>query len=169
MSIVDSRLIAGELFAHAGGKEFFIELVDHVIRRVEHDVLRGAESFDDIEGCQKTVFGTFFEKDLIRELNLPAKLSKRKNPHNLHLDTRVAGFDLDIKTTLGTNWMIPRECVGHWCLLLRVDWRKRRYSIGLLRADDACLTEGCNQDKKRSVSATGKAQIDWIGQNFSYA
>jgi hypothetical protein len=140
-----------------------------VVRDAVNHVLDGESSFENLEGCEKATFGIRFEKRFIKAMNLPRKVSKRNNPHNLLLDTRVAGFHLDIKTTLGgKNWMIPQECIGHWCLLVKVDWRQERFSIGLVRADRHTLTNGTNQDKKHSFSAFGQGFIYWIGEGISY-
>ena len=53
-------------------------------------------------------------------------------------------------------------------MLLKVDWRNERFSIGLLHARRDRLTDGFNQDKKRSVSAAGMKDIFWIGEDVSY-
>jgi hypothetical protein len=133
-------------------------------------ILDGEESLDDLEGCEKTVFGTKFEKRWIKRLDLPRKVSQRKNPHNLKLDTRVAGFDLDVKTTLGgTTWMIPREAVGHWLFLVQVKPKIETVSYGVFKALPEYLTTGKNQDEKVSVSKVGKRAIRWIEQGASYA
>ncbi|RYD74729.1 MAG: hypothetical protein EOP84_19435 [Verrucomicrobiaceae bacterium] len=148
----------------------FLRLTAQVIREAVLHVLDGAGSFDELEGCEKTTFGIKFEKRFLRALALPQKVSKKNNPHKLALDTQVAGLPLDIKTTLGgSTWMIPRECLGHHCLVLRVDWRRERFRVGLVKTDVETVTKGKNQDKKHSLSKAGKQAIHWIGPDQSYA
>lgn len=133
-------------------------------------ILDGAESLDDLEACEKTVFGTKFEKRFVRHLGLPHKTSRKRNPHGLKLDTRVDGLDLDFKTTLGgNNWMVPGEAVGSWLFLVQVDPAAQSVGYGLLKADPENLTAGKNQDKKASVSKIGKQAICWIAQGVPYA
>jgi hypothetical protein len=78
------------------------------------------------------------------------------------LDCNIADHEVDIKFTLGSNWMIPREATGELCLLLKADEAAATFSLGLLRTTSARLNAGGNQDKKRTISAAGKREISWI-------
>lgn len=143
----------------------FVREVGQIVTSTIDYVLDGETSLDDLEGCEKTVFGVKFEKRFIRHFGLPRKVSKKNNPHNLHLDTRLLGQDLDIKCTLGgKNWMIPQEAVGHWCFLVKVDYRAGNFCLGLIKADAENLSPGKNRDTKGSLSAAGREQITWIVQ-----
>jgi len=142
----EGRAIIAELIERGGGtKTKFIETTGQIIRDTLDYVIDGEASLDDLEGCEKTVFGTKFEKRFVRAMGLPRKISKRVNPHNLTMDTRVAGYDLDIKCTLGSTWMIPREAIGNWCFLVQVDYKASDFSLGLFKALPENLTEGENR------------------------
>lgn len=119
------------------------------------DYVLDGDSFDDLEGCVKTFIGTKFEKNFVRMMNLPYG--------KMHiLDTNIAGYDIDIKFTLGNNWMIPPECINQFCLLCQVSYPNQTYRFGLFQANPEFLTKGFNRDQKRSVSAFGKKSIDWL-------
>jgi hypothetical protein len=68
---------------------------------------------------------------------------------------------VDIKNTIGDNWMIPHEAVGELCLLTLINEPAKTYSLGLVRAHNHLLNKP-NQDGKRSLSTKGKATIRWI-------
>lgn len=118
----------------------------------------GFSKIDDLSKPEKTIIGTCIERTIRKEFNIP--LSK-------FLDIGFAdGSFADIKTTCNNNWMIPRECVGQMCLLVKVS--DDTYSVGIFKAEEGLLTEGRNQDKKRSVSAKGKKTIEWILREEEY-
>ena len=58
--------------------------------------------------------------------------------------------------------MIPREAVGKPCILVASDEARHTCYFGILVAHLSNLTHGVNQDQKRSVSATGFANIHWL-------
>jgi hypothetical protein len=74
----------------------------------------------------------------------------------------VCGFDVDAKFSLDGKWMIPREAMGHLCLLMAANDQKSVFTVGLLRIREEILTQGGNQDQKRSISAAGRAAIKWL-------
>lgn len=80
------------------------------------------------------------------------------------LDTTVDGIEVDIKNTIGSNWMIPREAVGQLCLLVQIDEANRCFSIGLLRTAIDSLNKP-NQDGKRSINSQGQGRIRWVVRN----
>lgn len=47
--------------------------------------------------------------------------------------------------------MFPREAVNHYCLLVKIDWEDKKISIGTFYAAIGSLSEGQNQDQKRSI------------------
>ena len=78
------------------------------------------------------------------------------------MDYRIAGFEVDCKysQTLG-RWMIPREAVGHLCLLVWADDQQSKWSVGLIRIDKRFLNKG-NQDLKRTINSAGCTRIRWL-------
>lgn len=58
--------------------------------------------------------------------------------------------------------MIPKEAIGEICLLVKIDDRRSKFWIGLVRADPSLLRSGKNRDGKTSISATGKKLIQWV-------
>ena len=78
------------------------------------------------------------------------------------LDLRVDGHDVDVKNTLGANWMIPREAVGKACILVASDEDRRACYFGIIVARSEYLTAGVNQDQKRSITAAGQMNIHWL-------
>lgn len=74
----------------------------------------------------------------------------------------AAGSEVDIKCTVLKDWMIPREAIDELCLVVRIDDRKSKFWIGVVRASEAILRRGKNRDQKVSISAEGKKAIQWI-------
>jgi hypothetical protein len=164
---VSAPAIKQELINIAGSSGALLDGIGMTVAFALDHICDG-EDFDDVDAAIKSHFGTKFEKYFINLLDLPRKVGKKKNPHNLHLDTRIAGTEVDVKCTLCQNWMIPPEAIDHWCLVLKVDPYSLVYSIGLLQATAENISKGCNRDRKRSVSKAGKTQIDWIFTDESF-
>ncbi|WP_299593712.1 NaeI family type II restriction endonuclease, partial [uncultured Tateyamaria sp.] len=89
---------------------------------------------------------------------LRALLGLRKG----RLDTEILGQDVDIKNTMGSNWMIPTEAVDQPCILVAADEARALCYLGLIVARPAYLTVGKNKDAKRSISAEGFRHILWL-------
>lgn len=51
------------------------------------------------------------------------------------------------------------------CLVIGADDTSGTFSAGLIRASLSVLTQGANQDKKRTLKAAGKQHIQWLVQN----
>lgn len=68
------------------------------------------------------------------------------------LDTKILGIAVELKGTVRTNWMIPREGQCEICLLIQVDSKNDRHRAFLMRTHRLWLNEG-NQDKKRTIRA----------------
>ncbi|WP_327323801.1 restriction endonuclease [Streptomyces sp. NBC_01210] len=81
------------------------------------------------------------------------------------MDYRVCGVDVDAKFSLDGKWMIPREAMGHLCLLMAANDRESAFTVGLVRIREEILTQGGNQDHKRNISATGRSAIKWLFKN----
>lgn len=144
-----------------------------VFTRALNYVLDGAADFDELEGVEKSVIGLKIEKYWLRSFGFPMKMTKQKierlvreNPGqtfvNTLLDTEIAEIPVDLKHTIGDNWMVPPEAFGHWLLLFKSNLSDNTYSLGLFKADAGHLTLKGNQDKKLNISAEGKKHITWI-------
>jgi hypothetical protein len=165
---VSAPAIKQELINIAGSSGALLDGIGMTVAFALDHICDG-EDFDDVDAAIKSHFGTKFEKYFINLLDLPRKVGKKKNPHNLHLDTRIAGTEVDVKCTLCQNWMIPPEASRP--LVPRPESRPILlvYSIGLLQATAENISKGCNRDRKRSVSKAGKTRIDWIFTDESFA
>ncbi|WP_341539364.1 NaeI family type II restriction endonuclease [Rhodovulum steppense] len=154
--------IAGELERRAGAAGSLARKVPPLLREVIDDVIQtprtGRRSYDELEKTEKTYIGTRVEIMLRALLDLPRG----------RLDAVVLGHDTDIKHTMGKNWMIPSEALGHPCILVAADEGRARCYLGLIVARPEYLTAGTNRDAKRSVSADGFRHILWIFADHPY-
>ncbi len=152
--------IAAEIFARAGGT--LADGFAAMLRRCVDDVIMtpktGRRSYDELEKTEKTYIGTRVEIELRAMLRLP----KGK------LDTVILGRDVDIKNTMGSNWMIPTEAVDHACILVAADEARAVCYLGLIVARPDYLTAGQNKDGKKSISAQGFAHILWLLRDHPY-
>ncbi len=149
--------LAADLTARAGGALTLADRFPAMLRTCIDDVIMtpktGRRAYEELEKTEKTYIGTRVEIELIALLNLPRKG---------HLDTQVLGVDVDIKNTMGGNWMIPTEAVDQPCILVAADEVRARCYLGLIVARPEYLSAGQNKDAKRSVSAEGFAHIHWL-------
>lgn len=125
-------------------------------------VLDGARTwrFDldspEIDSDERASVGTKLQYRIIAALDLI------KEPP---LDTRMAGVAVELKGTVRTNWMIPREGQCEICLLIQVDTKQDRHRALLMRTHRLWLN-ATNQDKKRTIRADAIQQfaltvLDW--------
>ncbi len=112
----------------------------------------------ELEKTEKTYLGTRVEIELRALLKAP----KGK------LDMVLGGHDVDVKFTIGSNWMIPREAINEVCILIAADEPLERLYVGLILAKPEHLTGGANRDGKKSVSAEGFKNIRWLVQGEPY-
>jgi len=84
------------------------------------------------------------------------------------MDVLIDGTEVDIKNTVNNSWSIPREAVGHVCLLVREDEQKARCWFGLTLIHPENLSLGTNQDKKKTISAAGRLHVHWLLENEPY-
>lgn len=157
-----SSAIVADLEQRAGGAGKLAENVPALLREVIDDVIQtprtGRRSYEELEKTEKTYIGTRVEIMLRALLSLPRG----------RLDAVVAGHDTDIKHTMGGNWMIPGEAIGHPCILVAADEIRARCYLGLIVARPEYLTTGTNRDAKKTVSAAGFAHIRWIFADHPY-
>lgn len=148
--------LARDISGRAGGAEMLAAAVPALLRRCVDDVIMtpktGRRSYEDLEKTEKTYIGTRVEIELRALLRLPRG----------RLDTVILGRDVDIKHTMGSNWMIPTEAVDQPCILVAADEARAVCYLGLIVARRACLTVGQNKDAKKTLSAAGFADILWL-------
>lgn len=138
----------------------FQERAAVAIRDAVNEVLRGERtgrySIDQLTKQEKAHIGTQVEIAFLLEF-----FGLRQGSL---LDTTVEGIEVDIKNTIGSNWMIPPEAVGQICFLVEINEANRCFSIGVLRTDLLLLTQP-NRDYKRSINTIGRQQIRWLVKN----
>lgn len=149
------------LINRAGGATKIHSFFERIIRRAIDEVIDGGRTgrweISQLEKTEKTYIGTKVEILLRHELE--AEKGER-------LDLLIEGSEVDVKMTIGDNWMIPTEALGQLCLLVKGNDEKGQFAVGLLRMVPGCVTSGGNKDGKVSVSAQGKKQIDWLVPEF---
>lgn len=124
-------------------------LTDAVNDAVEY-VLDGARTwrFDldsrEVDSDERASVGTKLQYRVLAALDLI------KEPP---LDTKILGIPVELKGTVRTNWMIPREGQCEICLLIQVDPKRDRHRSFLMRTHRLWLNDGGNQDKKRTIMA----------------
>lgn len=150
------RGLAQEVTLRAGGAAALAEAFPLLLRDCIDAVIQtpktGRRRYEELEKTEKTYIGTRVEIDLRALLGLPKG----------RLDTVILGRDVDIKHTMGVNWMIPTEAVGHPCLLSAADETRGLCHLGLLVARPEYLTGKPNKDGKKQLSAAGFAHILWL-------
>lgn len=148
--------LAEDIISRAGGQLALDHDVPQMLRQCIDDVIMtpktGRRAYEELEKTEKTYIGTRVE------IELRALLRLRKG----RLDTEILGHDVDIKHTMGSNWMIPTEAINSACLLVAADEVRARCYLGLVMARPAYLTQGQNKDAKRSLSAEGFRHILWL-------
>ncbi len=154
--------IADEITRRAGGSDTLAAKFSAMLRQCVDDVIMtpktGRRSYDDLEKTEKTYIGTRVEIELRAMLRLPKG----------RLDTVILGQDVDIKNTMGSNWMIPTEAVDYPCILVAADEVRATCYLGLIVARPEYLTLSQNKDAKKSVSAQGFANILWLLLHHPY-
>ncbi|MBD0741638.1 hypothetical protein BG418_09085 [Streptomyces sp. CBMA152] len=113
----------------------------------------GRFDINELEKTEKTYLGTKVEIIVRSAFDLG-----RGGP----MDYRIAGHDVDAKWTSGATWTIPREAMGHLCLLMSADDYRSAFQVGLVRITDEVLTLKPNGDGKRAISSAGKSAIRWL-------
>lgn len=121
--------------------------VDDAVRYV----LDGARTWrfdlasDEVDSDERSSVGTKLQYHVIQRLKL------LKEPP---LDTTIDGIPVEIKGTVRSTWMIPREGQCEITLLVQIDARQHRFRALLMRTHRAWLTGGQgNRDLKRSPRA----------------
>lgn len=154
--------IEAALLSRVGGlnrfKSDFPKLVRQAIDEVIDTTRTGRVHASELEKTEKTYIGTKVEIIVRNYFRLPKGI----------LDLQIDGLDVDVKNTLGNNWMIPREAVGKPCILVSSNENLRTCSFGIMVMHLHHLTAGTNQDLKRSVSSQGYGHVHWLLADESY-
>lgn len=122
-----------------------IELRDAITSAIDY-VLEGSLSGrfylhdPEVDSDERSSVGTKLQYRILQALDLP-----KEKP----LDTIVEGIPVDIKTTIGSGWMIPTEAQCQLCLLVQIDAKLDRFYASIMRAHRVWLGGGNNQDKKK--------------------
>lgn len=128
-----------------------------VFRQAIDEVLDGQRTgrydVDTLEKTEKTYLGTKVEIVCRAAFDLP---------FGDDMDYRVSDEEVDAKFSLEGRWMIPREAMGHLCLLMAANDRLSTFKVGLVRISEDVLTRGGNQDGKRNISLVGRKHIKWL-------
>jgi hypothetical protein len=145
------------------GQARFISEAPHMVRKAVDEVIdsprTGRFLLEELEKTEKTYLGTKVEILLRNWLALP---------RGDVLDLSIDGIETDVKNTVADDWMIPHEAVDRPCLLVMIDDKCSRFSIGLIVARKAYLRDSKNQDGKGQISAAGKRHIKWLIRDASY-
>src|SRR5690606_16891210 len=109
-------------------------------------------SLDQLSNSEKTFVGSRIEYLLRKFLAVP------RGP----LDLLIGSEAVDVKFTLGRDWMIPPEAGNRICLLIMGSDRTSKFSCGIVRIRQDILRGGKNRDSKASISADGRKAIVWL-------
>jgi len=154
--------LATEITARAVGAQALEASFAAMLRACVDDVIMtpktGRRAYAELEKTEKTYIGTRVEIELRALLDLPKG----------RLDCVIRGVDVDIKHTMGTNWMIPTEAVDAPCILVAADEAQALCYLGLIVARRDYLTAGQNRDAKRTISAEGFGHILWLLRAHPY-
>lgn len=155
--------IVESLLEHGGGWNDFALKTRLLIRRAVDEVIDTERTnrfrLQDTEKTEKTYLGTKIE------ILFRAMLGLKKGRF---LDLSVDGAEVDVKNTIGSNWTIPEEALGHACVLIRESERLGLCSVGVIVAADAYLNPGRNRDRKRSFAVAGLQNAWWIMREVPY-
>lgn len=155
--------LVAKLMSAAGGPERFASEVPRLLRRAIDEVIDAPRTnrftLSEVEKTEKTYLGTKVEILLRSCLKLPKG--------NI-LDLAIGGVETDVKNTMGGNWTIPMEAIGHPCLLLKENEQTARCFAGMIVARHAYLNPGRNRDAKRSFSAAAFSNIWWLLKDVPY-
>lgn len=149
--------IRDALAARVGSLEEFMaaipqrlkDAVDYVV-----DPVRTARtSISELDKVEKTFLGLKVEHVFRDLVDLPQGLR----------DLRVGDFDVDIKNSVTTAWMIPQETYSNTepCILFSIADEAQTCSVGIMVARMEYLGAP-NRDQKRGITAVGRANTLWL-------
>jgi hypothetical protein len=145
------------ILRHAGGYERFCVDIPQLLRQAIDEVIDASRSkrftLGELEKTEKTYIGTKVEILLRNHLDLE---------RGKILDLSIDGIELDIKNTIGINWTIPNEAIGHPCILIRANETTSRCSFGIIVIREEILNKGRNRDQKTTISKAGLINVHWM-------
>lgn len=151
------------IFRSTRGVANFDRGIPPLLRKAIDEVIdsprTGRFTVDELEKTEKTYLGTKVEI-LLRDW--------LRFPKGNVLDLSIDGIEVDVKNTMGDNWMIPIEAVGMPCLLVKTDEKLARFSIGIIVARPAYLRPKPNRDGKKGISIVGQQRIEWLLRDAQY-
>ena len=154
--------IESEILVRGGGLPKLKADIPAMLRECIDDVIQtprtGRRAYDELEKTEKTYIGTRVE------IMLRALLGFKRGK----LDLKIGEHDVDVKHTMGGNWMIPTEAVGHPCILIAADEEHALCYMGLIIARLEYLTASSNRDAKKSISAEGFQHVHWLLNGTPY-
>ena len=80
----------------------------------------------------------------------------------LVLDLEIEDEPVDIKWAMDSGWQIPEEAVDRLCLCVGGLKRMTQFQVILVRCRPKYLNAGQNRDRKRTLSAKGRAAMTSI-------
>lgn len=113
----------------------------------------GRYCVDQLFKTEKTHFGTLIEINLQRELRLA---------DGEILDFSIAGHEIDCKYSHTGNWMLPIESFEQLILTTQADDQESIWSVGVVRATRENRRQSENRDRKSSLNAHGRSQVNWL-------
>lgn len=132
----------------------FIDQCSDIVAQAIAQVSVG-KPVSELDRATKTNIGPAIERKFLERFGLPQLEATEK------IDTRIGGVLIDVKTTIGRNWMIHQSCIGKWCLLFREDCEAMTFDLGItfITAD---MLNRPNDDRKSSISRAGMDNIVWV-------
>ena len=127
------------------------------IRQSIDEVLDGPRTgrwaFTQLEKTEKTYVGT--------KLEIVVRTSLGLEPGAV-LDLDIEGEPVDIKWGMNSGWQIPEEAVGRICLCIGGLRALSQFQVGVVRCRPEYLNEGANRDRKKTLSAAGRAAMRFL-------
>jgi hypothetical protein len=159
----DETILQRLIDAILQGRLSFGQDVPLILRRAIDEVIdtpgTGRTSLAECEKTEKTYLGTKVQILLMNYLGFPK---------GQVLDMRIGSVELDVKNTCSKNWSIPKEAVGHPCLIVRENEATSCCSVGLIIAKAEYLCPGRNRDLKRIFSAARLQNAMWLLRDHPY-
>ncbi|NCC51825.1 MAG: hypothetical protein EOM20_11485 [Spartobacteria bacterium] len=149
------------VWKNVGGQKGLEKDFPLLLRRAIDEVIdtprTGRLTLDEIEKTEKTYIGTKIEILFRSFIGYPKGI----------YDLEINGRDVDIKNTIGSNWMIPPEAHGKPCFLIKSNEKKALCSLGLIVARFEYLNRP-NRDGKGTISKAGFEHIHWLLHDHPY-
>lgn len=156
---VDTQLeeVLEWLKSHRNFRELIATGAEQAIDEVIDGRRTGRWSVDQLEKTEKIYIGTKIEIVVRTALKLE-RVGK--------LDTLICGHPVDFKWSIKSVWELPQEAMGEICLVIGGRKKFTLIDVGLVRPSVSVLNAGRNQDKKGTLSKSGRGGIRWLEQGI---